>query len=82
MPRIGRPGAVGRLSQDQIAQQSTWTVIPESQRIVASMHVIHIVPSNGSTITRVNPVDYGDGYYLDHADQDTWGQVIPAGRRP
>lgn len=82
MPRIGRTPAVGKLSVAQIAQQSTWTVVPENERITAAMHVIHIVPSNGSTITRVNPVDVGDGCYLDHSNEDTWGQVIPAGRKP
>jgi hypothetical protein len=61
---IGQQPSVNKFRPDQIAQQSTWTRIPEAQRTVASMRIIHIVPSNGSTVTYVNPIDPGDQEYL------------------
>lgn len=65
MANIGYPPSVGKFKDSQIAQQSTWTVIPEGQRVVASMHIIHQIPANGSTCTYVNPVDPGNQAYLD-----------------
>lgn len=72
------PGMVGRLRQEQIAQQSTWTRIPEGQRIFADMHVIHVVPENGSTTTQVNPTDPGDECYYERTAQISG--IPPAGR--
>jgi hypothetical protein len=77
MMGVGYPGQVGRFRPEQIAQQSTWTVIPEDQRIFASMHVKSIVPSNATTITYVNPVDPGSGGYYDKPSD--WGAVHRAG---
>lgn len=78
MQTVYGPGMIGRLRQEQIAQQSTWTRVPEADRITADMHVIHVIPSNGSTETRVNPLDPGDGMYLEKPY--TWDRVVPAGR--
>jgi hypothetical protein len=78
MPMVGVPGQVGRLRQEQIAQQSTWTRVPDSARLVASMHIVHIVPSNGSTETWVNPTDPGDECYMERPSAK--GTVVPAGR--
>jgi hypothetical protein len=79
MMSIGYPASVGRFRPEQIAQQKTWTKIPEEQRVNASLHVIHMIPSNGSTITHINPVDPGDeAYYHIPASPD---RVIGAGRR-
>lgn len=75
---IGQAPSTIKQSDAMTAQQSTWTRVPEDQRINASISVIHIVPSNGSTETRVNPTDPGDGFYLERPyPPDT---VKPAGR--
>jgi hypothetical protein len=63
MRNIGMPPSIGRFRPEQIAQQSTWTVVPENQRTSTSMHIKHIVPSNGSTTTYVNLLDNGYDYY-------------------
>lgn len=65
MGRVGYGGMVGRFRQEQIAQQSTWTRVPQEIRVWADMHVVHIVPENGSTTTIVNPVDPGDEAYYE-----------------
>lgn len=75
---VGQPPAVGRLKESQIAQQSTWTAVPEDQRINASIHIVHTVPSNGSTETIVNPTDPGDGCYLERPYPPE--RTCPAGR--
>lgn len=79
MKSVGVPGLVGRFRPEQIAHQSTWTRIPDSDTTFASMHVIHMVAANGSTETRVNPVDAGDGFYINIPASE--GVVVPAGRR-
>jgi hypothetical protein len=79
MKDVYQPGKMlGKLSDQQIAQQSTWTVIPENERVVASMHVIRVVPSNASTETTVNPTDPGDGCHYEIPGAK--GSVVPAGR--
>ena len=65
MPLVGVPGQIGRFRPEQIAQQSTWTVVPEGKRVDASIHTIHVVPKNASTMTYVNPLDPGDECYYD-----------------
>lgn len=75
---IGQPPSVGRLKESQVAQQSTWTQIPENKRIMASQMVIHVYPKNGSTETVVNPTDPGDGCYLERPYPPD--RVVPAGR--
>ena len=79
MKTVGMQGMVGRFRPEQIAHQNTWDRVPDSDTTFASMHIIHVVPSNGSTETRVNPIDPGDGFYLDVPY--TIGRVIPAGHR-
>lgn len=79
-PMIGVPGMVGRFRPEQIAQRSTWGKIPDQDKVFASMHVVHVTPANGSTECRVNPVDPGDGFYVDPGDSSSWGTVVPAGR--
>lgn len=65
MMAFGMPPSVGKFRPEQIAQMSTWTVVPESERIASSMTTKHIVPANASTETTVNTLDVGDGMYLD-----------------
>jgi hypothetical protein len=77
MRSVGTYGSIGRFRPEQIAQMSTWTVVPESQRISTSMHIKHIVPANGSTITYVNPLDPGDEVFYDKPSD--WGAVHRAG---
>lgn len=77
-PMVGRLGAVGRFRTKQIAQQKTWAVIPDEFTTIAAMHIVHVVPSNGSTETQVNPVDPGDGFHLIIPTSDA--PVIPAMR--
>ena len=78
MMQVGYPASVGRFKPEQIAQQATWTRVPEAQRVEMSMHVIHMVPANGSTLTYVNPVDPGDEcHYHIPANSD---RVLPTGR--
>lgn len=78
MPLIGYPPSVGKLRQEQIANQSTWDQVPEGKAITSSMHLIHMVPFNDSTETRVNPIDPGDGFYI--KTPSSRAPVIPAGR--
>ena len=77
MMTIGYPPSVGRFRPEQIAQQNTWTVIPELDRVEASMHTIKVVPSNASTLTYVNPLDPGDDCYYDKPK--TWDRVSRSG---
>lgn len=77
MMGVGYPGTVGKFRPEQIAQMSTWTVVPEQDRVQASMHQKHIVPSNASTVTYVNPLDPGDGLWYDKPSD--WGAVHRAG---
>jgi hypothetical protein len=53
------PGSVGKFRPEQIAQRTTWRRVPDEQTAIAAMHVIHVVPHNGSTITALNPLDPG-----------------------
>jgi hypothetical protein len=76
MPSVGVAGQVGRFRPEQIAQQSTWTVVPEGQRVIASMKIIHVVPANASTLTYVNPLDPGDDCYYDKPV--SWDKVSKA----
>lgn len=74
---IGYPPSVGKFRPEQIAQQRTWNVVPDNQRSQASMHVRHIVPANGSTITYVNPLDSTESGFYDKPSD--WGAVHRAG---
>jgi hypothetical protein len=77
MPSVGYPGVVGRFRPEQIAQQATWTVIPDNQRTQYAMSLIHVVPQGSSTVTYVNPVDPA---YEGHYDKPAaWGTVSRAG---
>ena len=78
MNSVGYGGIMGRFRPEQIAQQKTWTVVPENERMVAAMHVIHVVPSNGSTETIVNPTDPQDDSYAIIPGAN--GTLVPAGR--
>lgn len=80
------PPRVGKLTADQIAQQSTWDGVPDRDSAAAAMHLIHVVPSNGSTETTLNPLDPGT-LSDDDGDRPGWrrrpgstDRVIPAGR--
>lgn len=73
MMQIGYPPSVGKRRPEQIAQQKTWTVVPENQRVEMSMHVVHVVPANGSTCTYVNPLDPGDECYYE--PDHSWDRV-------
>ena len=73
MMNIGRPPSVGKFRPEQIAQQSTWTVVAPKDRQNVAMHLIRIVPSNGSTLTYVNPVDPGDQGFVTSAQ--SWDKV-------
>lgn len=59
MSPSNHPPALGRFTAGQIAQRSTWARVPDEQTALAAMHVIHIVPAHGSTITELNPLDPG-----------------------
>jgi hypothetical protein len=78
MMNIGYPPSINKFRPEQIAQQSTWTKVPEEKRVETSVHVIHIVPSNASTITYVNPLDPGDQEYRD--PPRVWDKVRPTSR--
>lgn len=78
MQMIYRPPSYGKLRTEQIAQQSTWDRIPEGDRQVASMHVLHFNTDNGYTEITVNPTDPGDGCVYDTPGAK--GTVVPAGR--
>jgi hypothetical protein len=78
MQTVYQPGMVGKRTMAQIAQAKTWTMIPEGGRVFASMHVIHVVPENGSTTTLVNPTDPGDECYYERPA--SVGPVVPAGK--
>lgn len=78
MKNVGYGGRIGKFRPEQIAHQSTWTKVPENERQVASYHVIHVVPSNGSTETIVNPTDPQDDSYAIIPGAN--GTLVPAGR--
>jgi hypothetical protein len=81
------PPRVGKLTVAQIAQQSTWSGVADRDRTMAAMHVIHVVPSNGSTETSMNPLDPGTAPDADGHSRRAWlyrpgtvDRVVPAGR--
>lgn len=51
------PGSVGKFAPEQVRNRMTWAVVPDDETAVAAMHVVHVVPANGSTLTIVNPCD-------------------------
>lgn len=51
------PGSVGKFKPEQLRNRLTWGIVPDDQIAVAAMHVIHVVPQGGTTVTYVNPVD-------------------------
>jgi hypothetical protein len=59
MSPSNHPAALGRFTVGQIAQRTTWRRVPDVQSALAAMHVIHVVPQNGSTVTELNPLDPG-----------------------
>lgn len=59
MSPSNHPPAIGRFTPAQIAQRSTWARVPDQQTSVAAMHIIHVRPVHGSTITELNPLDPG-----------------------
>lgn len=71
-----------KLRRDQIASQSTWSAVPDSEKTLAAMHTIRIVPKNGTTETFVNSLDPGQSGTNTWYDQNNWnmGRVIPAGK--
>jgi hypothetical protein len=78
-PGTGWPPSVGKYRPDQIANMQSWGQVPDSQMTMASLHSIHMVPNNRSTMTYMNPLDPGDqantNWYEAPADM---GRVIPA----
>lgn len=78
MQSVYQPGMVGKRTMAQIARASTWTMVPEGDRVFADMHIVHVVPANGSTETQVNPTDPGDECYYERPT--SVGPVVPAGR--
>lgn len=53
------PGQIGKHTLEQLGWRGTWSQIPDQFPMETLMHTVHIVPSNGSTITLVNPLDPG-----------------------
>jgi hypothetical protein len=51
------PPRVGKFTDDQIAQRSTWSRVPDADVATAAMHIIHIAPAGASTVTVVNRMD-------------------------
>lgn len=49
----------GKLREDQVAQRSTWSRVPDAQVELAAAHVIHVLPLGASTVTLLNPLDPG-----------------------
>lgn len=81
---VGRQGAIGRFADAQLPSRMTWAQVPDSEVAIAAMHVVHIVPVNGSTIVQVNPTDPGTegettpGYLV---RPSAYAPVVKAGRR-
>ena len=70
---MGWPAVVSKHRPEQIAHMNTWARVPDPEMKSAAFHVIHMVPSNRSTTTYVNPLDPGDqattDWYDTEADQ-------------
>lgn len=77
------PPTVGKFADQQLPNRLSWGIIPDDEMSLAAMHVVHIYPLNGSTITTVNPTDPA-------TDQDVrtgwlerpsaYGPIVKAGR--
>ncbi len=52
-------GAVGRFRDVQTTARRSWSGIPDDQNVLAALHIVHVAPIGGTTITRVNPLDPG-----------------------
>lgn len=81
---VGERGAVGKFTDTQIASRMTWAQVPDSEVATAAMHVVHVTPANGSTITLVNPTDPATegettpGYLV---RPSAYAPVVKAGKR-
>lgn len=73
-------GGHDKLTDDQIAHISNWNRIGWDEEPRAAMHIIHVVPSNGSTATSVNIVEPASQGWVD--PPGGYGTLVPAGRRP
>lgn len=51
------PGSIGKFKPEQVRDRLTWGIVPDDQIALAAMHVIHVVPVNGTTLTVLNPTD-------------------------
>jgi hypothetical protein len=76
---VGWDPQTSNLNSNQIARQSTWGIVPDQEMTVASMHTVECVPTNKSTITRVNPLDPASTGYNWHRIPSNNDAVIPAG---
>lgn len=58
---LGRRGQAHtqKLRDEQIANQSTWGRVPETDMIKAASHSIRVVPVGSTTITIMNELDPG-----------------------
>lgn len=52
-------GYTQKLRPDQIADRSTWGVVPETDMIKAASHMILVRPSGSTTITEMFELDPG-----------------------
>ena len=57
---MGWPATVGKFRPEQIANMETWGRVRDPEATLAAVHTIHMVPTNRSTTTYVNPLDPGD----------------------
>ena len=73
------PPAVGRLRPEQIAQMSTWDRVPDAQSELAALHIIHVTPAGGTTVTHLNPLDPATDLVAGDGDDPYIGWVARPG---
>lgn len=65
LSNVSSQGQISKFREDQVAQASNWDGIPdEKDSMLASAHVIHVVPRNSSTCTYVNALDNRGGEWV------------------
>lgn len=59
MDPVSWRGYTQKLRPEQIADRSTWGVVPETDMIKAASHMIRVQPAGASTVTEMFELDPG-----------------------
>jgi len=56
---VNFPAGIAKLRDSQIANRSTWGVVPDRDMTKAAQHIVRVIPGNAYTLCYVNELDPG-----------------------